>query len=38
LASLVRQKGPFERGGWRFVFREATAYGVRVLYDYAAVK
>jgi mannitol/fructose-specific phosphotransferase system IIA component (Ntr-type) len=38
LASVLRQKAPFERGGWRFVFREATAYGARFLYDYAAVK
>ena len=38
LASTLRQKGPFERGGWRFVFRESTVYGARVLYDYAAVK
>ena len=38
LASLVRQKSPFERSGWRFVFRSATAYGARTLYDYIAVK
>jgi mannitol/fructose-specific phosphotransferase system IIA component (Ntr-type) len=38
LAALLRQKGQFERGGWRFVFRDATAYGGRTLYDYVAVK
>ena len=38
LTSLVRQKGPFEKGGWRFVFRDSTAYGARTLYDYVAVK
>jgi PTS system nitrogen regulatory IIA component len=38
LASLLRQKGQFERAGWRFVFRGATVYGARTLYDYTAVK
>ncbi|HEX4047824.1 MAG TPA: hypothetical protein VH309_08320, partial [Elusimicrobiota bacterium] len=38
LASLLRQKGQFERGGWRFVFRDAAVYGDRTLYDYVAVK
>ena len=38
LSSVLRQKAPFERGGWRFVFREAVAYGARTLYDYTAVK
>ena len=38
LPALVRQRGQFERAGWRFVFRGATAYGARTLYDYTAVK
>ena len=38
LSALVRQKSQFERAGWRFVFREATIYGARALYEYAAVK
>lgn len=38
LAEQVRQKGQFERAGWRFVFRSATAYGSRTLYDFIAVK
>lgn len=38
LAEQVRQQGQFERAGWRFVFRSATAYGPRTLYDFTAVK
>ena len=38
LAAVLRQRGQFERSGWRFVFRDATAYGERTLYDYTAVK
>ena len=38
LAAVLRQKEQFERGGWRFVFRGATVYGGRTLYDYVAVK
>jgi PTS system nitrogen regulatory IIA component len=38
LVDLLRQKGQFERAGWRFVFRGATAYGARTLYDYLAVR
>lgn len=38
LAAVLRQRSQFERGGWRFVFRDATAYGERTLYDYVAVK
>ena len=38
LVALLRQKSPFERSGWRFVYREATVYGARMLYDYVAVK
>jgi len=38
LGELVRQKGQFERAGWRFVFRGATTYGTRTLYDYTAVR
>lgn len=38
LPALLRQRGQFERAGWRFVFREATAYGARTMYDYTAVK
>lgn len=38
LAGVLRQKEQFERGGWRFVFRDATVYGGRTLYDYVAVK
>ena len=38
LAAVLRRKEQFERGGWRFVFRDATAYGGRMLYDYVAVK
>ena len=38
LAAVVRRKEQFERGGWRFVFRSAAAYGERTLYDYVAVK
>jgi mannitol/fructose-specific phosphotransferase system IIA component (Ntr-type) len=38
LISLLRRKSPFELSGWRFVFREATAYGSRMLYDYVAVR
>lgn len=38
LAAVLRQRAQFERGGWRFVFRGATAYGERTLYDYVAVK
>jgi nitrogen PTS system EIIA component len=38
LAAALALRGQFERGGWRFVFRAATVYGARVLYDYAAVK
>jgi mannitol/fructose-specific phosphotransferase system IIA component (Ntr-type) len=38
VAGLVRQKVQFERAGWRFVVRGATAYGARTLYDYLAVR
>ena len=38
LAAVLRQKEQFERAGWRFVFRGATVYGRRTLYDYVAVK
>lgn len=38
LPALLRQRGQFERAGWRFVFREATAYGARTVYDFTAVK
>ncbi len=38
LAAVLRQKDQFERAGWRFVFRGATVYGGRTLYDYVAVK
>jgi PTS system nitrogen regulatory IIA component len=38
LSAVLRQKDQFERGGWRFVFRGATSYGARTLYDYVAVK
>lgn len=38
LTDQVRLKGQFERAGWRFVFRSATAYGSRTLFDYLAVK
>ncbi|MDE2489950.1 MAG: PTS sugar transporter subunit IIA [Elusimicrobia bacterium] len=38
LASVLARRGQFERGGWRFVFRAATVYGARVLYDFTAVK
>ncbi|MFI5361086.1 MAG: PTS sugar transporter subunit IIA [Elusimicrobiota bacterium] len=38
LGALLGRKAQFERAGWRFVFREATAYGGRTLYDYVAVK
>lgn len=38
LAAVLRQKDQFERGGWRFVCRGATAYGARTLYDYVGVK
>jgi mannitol/fructose-specific phosphotransferase system IIA component (Ntr-type) len=38
LATVLRRKEQFERGGWRFVFRDAKAYGERALYDYVAVK
>jgi mannitol/fructose-specific phosphotransferase system IIA component (Ntr-type) len=38
LPALVRAKAQFERGGWRFVFRQSTAYGPRALFDYTAVK
>jgi PTS system nitrogen regulatory IIA component len=38
LSAILNQKGQFERGGWRFVFRGATVYGARTLYDYLAVK
>jgi PTS system nitrogen regulatory IIA component len=38
LPSVLRQRGQFERAGWRFVFRNATVYGARTLYDYTAVK
>jgi mannitol/fructose-specific phosphotransferase system IIA component (Ntr-type) len=38
LQALLRQKGQFERAGWRFVFRGAAAYGARMLYDYIAVR
>jgi mannitol/fructose-specific phosphotransferase system IIA component (Ntr-type) len=38
LPAVLAQKTQFERAGWRFVFRGATAYGERTLYDYAAVK
>jgi len=38
LPALLRQRGQFERAGWRFVFREATVFGARTLYDFTAVK
>lgn len=38
LPALVRAKAQFERAGWRFVFRQATAYGPRALFDYTAIK
>ncbi|MDE2509546.1 MAG: hypothetical protein KGL74_00360, partial [Elusimicrobia bacterium] len=38
LPALLRQRGQFERAGWRLVFRQATAYGERTVYDYTAVK
>jgi len=38
LPSVLRQRGQFERAGWRFVFQNATVYGARTLYDYTAVK
>lgn len=38
LAALLRQESYFERSGWRFVFRNAVAYGPRFTYDYIAVK
>ena len=38
LPDLLRQKGQFERAGWRFVFRGAAAYGARTLFDFLAVK
>lgn len=38
LPELLLRRAQFERAGWRFVFRSATAYGARTLYDYVAVK
>jgi mannitol/fructose-specific phosphotransferase system IIA component (Ntr-type) len=38
LPAVLRQRGQFERAGWRFVFRDAAVYGARTLYDYTAVK
>jgi len=38
LPELLLRRAQFERGGWRFVFRNATAFGARTLYDYLAVK
>ncbi|HXT00728.1 MAG TPA: PTS sugar transporter subunit IIA [Elusimicrobiota bacterium] len=38
LPAVLRQRGQFERAGWRFVFRDASIYGARTLYDYTAVK
>ncbi len=38
LAALLAQRAGFERGGWRFLFRCASAYGARTLYDYVAVR
>lgn len=38
LPELLLRRGQFERGGWRFVYRTATAFGARTLYDYVAVK
>lgn len=38
LTDAVKARAQFERGGWRFVYRTATSYGDRVLYDYTAVK
>lgn len=38
LPGLLRARGQFERAGWRFVYREATAYGARTVYGYTGVK
>jgi mannitol/fructose-specific phosphotransferase system IIA component (Ntr-type) len=38
LPGTLLRRGQFERAGWRFVFRSATAYGARTLYDFIAVK
>ncbi|NNN06289.1 MAG: PTS sugar transporter subunit IIA [Elusimicrobia bacterium] len=38
LPALLGRRAPFERAGWRFVCRGATAYGERTLYDYVAVR
>ena len=36
-SSQIRR--PFDRAGFRFIFRKATAYGpARVLYDYLALR
>ena len=38
LSGTVAQRTQFERAGWRLLFLEATTYGARTLYRYAAVK
>ncbi len=38
LAAVLARHASFERGGWRFLFRAATAYGARALYDYVALR
>ncbi len=38
LPSQLLRRGQFERAGWRFVFRSATSYGARTLYEFIGVK
>jgi mannitol/fructose-specific phosphotransferase system IIA component (Ntr-type) len=38
LLGMLRQKSPFELSGWRFVCRDATTFGARMLYNYVAIK
>ncbi len=38
LGGWLKQRGQFDSSGWRLVFRNATPYNGRVLYDYLAVK
>jgi mannitol/fructose-specific phosphotransferase system IIA component (Ntr-type) len=38
LPGLLRARGQFERAGWRFVYRETTAYGARTVYGYTGVR
>jgi hypothetical protein len=38
LGETVRLKAQFERGGWRFVFRNVSNYGTRTLFEYLAIK